>query len=78
MSPRIDPPVRFEGYRFDAKRVPTFLYTADSVRVEERFEPTEKGLRRTLKWDAAKEEIIGDDDAAKHLGREYRGPWKLA
>ncbi|MBP7949723.1 MAG: Gfo/Idh/MocA family oxidoreductase [Verrucomicrobiales bacterium] len=33
---------------------------------------------RTLKWDAKKEEIIGDAEAAKLLGREYRGPWKLA
>lgn len=35
-------------------------------------------VNRTLKWDPAKEEIIGDDDAAKRLGREYRGPWKLS
>lgn len=33
---------------------------------------------RTIKWDAAKEEIIGDEEASKLLGREYRGPWKLA
>ncbi|MBI5773686.1 MAG: c-type cytochrome [Verrucomicrobia bacterium] len=49
-----DPPVRFEGYRLDAKRVPTFLFTVEGVRVEERFEPAENGLRRSLKWDAAK------------------------
>lgn len=35
-------------------------------------------VNRTLMWDAAREEIIGDEDASKHLGREYRGPWKLA
>jgi predicted dehydrogenase len=34
-------------------------------------------LNRTLKWDAVKEEIVGDADASKLLGREYRGPWKL-
>ena len=31
----------------------------------------------TLKWDAEKEVIIGNDEASKLLGREYRGPWKL-
>jgi len=35
-------------------------------------------VNRTLQWDAAKEEIIGDEDASKHLGREFRAPWKLA
>ncbi len=33
---------------------------------------------RKIKWDPAKEEIVGDEDAAKLMGREYRGPWKLA
>ena len=33
---------------------------------------------RTIKWDPAKEVIIGDEDASKLLSREYRGPWKLA
>ena len=33
---------------------------------------------RKIKWDPVKEEITGDDEAAKLLGREYRGPWKLA
>lgn len=32
---------------------------------------------RKIKWDAKKERIIGDDEAAKLLGREYRAPWKL-
>ncbi len=49
-----DPLVRFEGYRLDKKRVPTFLFSTDGVRVEERFEPEAPGLRRTIKWDAAK------------------------
>jgi predicted dehydrogenase len=33
---------------------------------------------RTLKWDPAKEEINGDPEATKLMGREYRAPWKLA
>jgi predicted dehydrogenase len=30
---------------------------------------------RSLEWDAAKEQIIGDSDANKLLSRPYRGPW---
>lgn len=33
---------------------------------------------RKIKWDPDKEEIIGDEEATKLMGREYRGPWKLA
>ena len=33
---------------------------------------------KPIKWDPAKEEIIGNADAAKLMGREYRGPWKLS
>jgi predicted dehydrogenase len=33
---------------------------------------------RKIKWDAKTETIIGDPDASKMLGREYRSPWKLA
>jgi predicted dehydrogenase len=31
-----------------------------------------------IKWDAAKEKIIGDSEASKLLSRPYRKPWKLA
>ena len=43
----------FDGYRLDTQRVPIFLLTIGGVRVEDRFEPVEDGLRRTLKWDVA-------------------------
>ncbi len=33
---------------------------------------------RKIKWDAAREVILGDDAAAKLLSRPYRAPWKLA
>jgi hypothetical protein len=33
---------------------------------------------RTIKWDPVKEEIIGDAEATKLMGREFRAPWKLA
>lgn len=32
---------------------------------------------RKLKWDAAKQEIIGDAEATKMLSREMRAPWSL-
>jgi hypothetical protein len=32
---------------------------------------------RKIRWDAEKEEIIGDAEAGKLLTRDYRGPWKL-
>jgi hypothetical protein len=34
-------------------------------------------LGRAIKWDPAKEEIVGDAEAAKMLSRPYRAPWKL-
>lgn len=34
-------------------------------------------VNRPLKWDPEKEVIVGDEEASKLLGREYRGPWKL-
>ena len=33
---------------------------------------------RKIRWDVAKEEIIGDADAGKLLTREYRAPWTLS
>ena len=33
---------------------------------------------RKIKWDANKEKIIGDKEAAKLLTRDYRRPWHLA
>ena len=32
---------------------------------------------RTIQWDNDKEEITGDAEANKLVGREYRAPWKL-
>jgi hypothetical protein len=32
---------------------------------------------RKVKWDGAKEQIIGDAEAARRLSKEYRAPWKL-
>lgn len=34
-------------------------------------------LNHSIKWDAAKEEILNDPEASAKLGREFRGPWKL-
>jgi predicted dehydrogenase len=34
-------------------------------------------VNRPVKWDPVREEILGDAEAAKLLGREYRAPWKL-
>ncbi len=33
--------------------------------------------RKSLRWDPVKEQIVGDDEAAKMLSRPYREPWKL-
>ncbi len=32
-------------------------------------------LGRKLRWDAAKEDVIGDPEASRLLVRPYRGPW---
>jgi len=34
-------------------------------------------LGRSLRWDAVKEEFVGDADANRRLHYEYRKPWKL-
>ena len=34
-------------------------------------------LGRSLKWDAAKEQAVGDAEANQMLARPYRAPWKL-
>lgn len=33
---------------------------------------------RKIRWDSAKEQIIGDAEASKLLSRPYRAPWQLA
>jgi len=33
-------------------------------------------LGRSLKWDAEKGRVAGDDEANRQLAREYRGDWK--
>ncbi len=35
-------------------------------------------LGRTLPWDAANEQIVGDAEANRWLIKPYRAPWKLA
>ncbi|MEW6304557.1 MAG: c-type cytochrome [Verrucomicrobiota bacterium] len=80
------PQARFEGYRHDAKRVPTFLFSVDGVRVEERFEPVANGLRRTLKWNAARrkevpiahpEGVSATEDSGSAPGqRSFSYTWK--
>ncbi len=32
-------------------------------------------LGRSLKWDAAKQQVVGDEEANKLLARPYRQPW---
>ena len=33
------------------------------------------GLGRTLAWDPAKSQVVGDDEANRLLRRPYRAPW---
>ena len=33
-------------------------------------------LRRGLRWDAANQRVIGDEEANQRLARPYRGPWQ--
>lgn len=46
------PARRFDGYRLDAGGAPTFLFSVGDASVEDRFEATPQGLRRTVKWNA--------------------------
>jgi len=32
-------------------------------------------LGRTLRWDDAKQDVVGDPEASKLLTKEYRSPW---
>ena len=34
-------------------------------------------LKRKIRWDAAKEQMIDDSEAAAMVGRPYREPWKI-
>jgi predicted dehydrogenase len=34
-------------------------------------------LGRSIKWDAAKEQVVGDAEANRMLARPYRSPWRL-
>ena len=34
-------------------------------------------LHRKIRWDPQKEQIVGDEEAAKMLSRPMRGPWTL-
>jgi len=33
-------------------------------------------LGRSIEWDGAKEQVVGDAEASKMLSRQYRSPWK--
>lgn len=33
--------------------------------------------RRRIRWDAKAERIIGDDEAARMMSKQYRAPWAL-
>ena len=35
-------------------------------------------LGRSLRWDAAKEQVVGDSEANHMLSRPYRAPWRLS
>jgi len=32
-------------------------------------------LGRSLRWDGAREQVVGDQEANKLLKRDYRNPW---
>jgi hypothetical protein len=77
--------VRFDGYRLDPQGVPTFLLSVGGVRVEERFEGVENGLRRTITADAAvlknfpiahPEGVIVAEEPAAPGKRSFNYSWK--
>jgi cytochrome c2 len=49
---------RFLGYRLDAGGVPVFLSTISGVSVEERFEATTTGLRRSVSWTGSAASLV--------------------
>ncbi len=51
--------MQFRGFKLDTAKVPTFLYDMAKVRVQERFEPKDGKLQRSLTWDAAARADIG-------------------
>jgi len=34
-------------------------------------------LKRTIKWDASAQKVVGDDEATQLLGRKFRAPWHV-
>ena len=32
---------------------------------------------RKIKWDPEREEIIGDEEASRYVGRPKRSPWRV-
>jgi hypothetical protein len=78
--------VRFDGYRLDAQGVPVFLLSVGGVRVEERFDGIEDGLRRTITGDAPAlkkfpvahpESVTVTEDSASTPGkRSFTYEWK--
>jgi hypothetical protein len=67
------PARRFDGYRLDAGGTPTFLLSIDGVAVEDRFEATPQGLRRTVRWNAEALRVPGVDHPAGVTVTEERG-----
>lgn len=78
--------IRFNGYRLDPQGVPTFLYTIGDVQVEERFVGIEKGLTRSITWNAAAPNppvithpsgvTVTEDPASAPGARRFTYHWK--
>ncbi len=61
----------------DAKRQPiSGIETAHKASVLPLLGIISWRVGRSIEWDGAKEQIVGDADAAKLLSRPYRGPWE--